>query len=37
VVVTAESLSVDDSVTPLTVIRGDEGANIADAYEDSGE
>ena len=37
VVVTAESLSVDESVTPLTVIRGDEGTNIADAYEDAGE
>jgi lipoprotein-anchoring transpeptidase ErfK/SrfK len=34
VVVTGESLSVDDSVTPLTVLRGDETGNIADATED---
>jgi hypothetical protein len=34
VVVTGESLSVDDSVTPLTVIRADEGGNIADASTD---
>ena len=37
VVVTGESLSVDDSVTPLTVLAGDEVGNIADAYEDTGE
>ena len=36
VVVTAESLSVDDSVTPLTVMRADEGGNIADAFTDGG-
>jgi lipoprotein-anchoring transpeptidase ErfK/SrfK len=34
VVVTGEALSVDDSVTPLTVLRGDEGGNIADASEE---
>ena len=34
VVVTGEALSVDDSVTPLTVMRGDEGGNIADASEE---
>ena len=37
VVVTGESLSVDDSVTPLTVMRADEGGNIADAYEEADE
>jgi lipoprotein-anchoring transpeptidase ErfK/SrfK len=37
VVITGESLSVDDSVTPLTVLRGDEGGNIADASEEADE
>jgi hypothetical protein len=37
VVVTGEALSVDDSVTPLTVMRGDEGGNIADASEEADE
>jgi hypothetical protein len=35
IVVTGESLSVDDSITSLTVLRGDEGGNVADAADDS--
>jgi hypothetical protein len=34
IVVTSESLSADDSVTPLTVITGDEAGSIADASTD---
>jgi hypothetical protein len=33
VVITSEALSVDDSVTSLTVLRGDEGGNIAQSRE----
>jgi len=35
IVITNEALSVDDSVTALTVLRGDEGGNIADAREEA--
>jgi lipoprotein-anchoring transpeptidase ErfK/SrfK len=37
VVITSESLSADDSVTALTVLRADEGGNIADAREEISE
>jgi hypothetical protein len=37
IVVTGESLSADDSVTPLTVIAGDEAGSIADASEAAAE
>jgi lipoprotein-anchoring transpeptidase ErfK/SrfK len=35
VVITSEALSVDDKVTALTVLRADEGGNIADAREET--
>jgi hypothetical protein len=35
VVITSEALSADDSMTALTVLRGDEGGNIADAREET--
>lgn len=37
IVVTGESLSVDDSITSLTVLRGDEGGNAADAADDAAD
>jgi hypothetical protein len=34
VVITSEALSADDSVNSLTVLRADEGGNIADARDE---